>query len=327
MIIKLYKAGYGFQLVFFTLAVVMLWLDAFITPKPPMIFEYQTPLYIVVVTLFSHLPPIVNVITALLLLLLQSYILNFTLVGNKIIPGNTFLPVLLYSVLMSYDPSLLRLHPVLIANLFLIMALRIILKIYNEKEPYIQIFNAGLFISIASLFYLPSLIFLVFIWIAFFIYRVSTTREWIIVMAGIIAPYLYLLVYYFWFDKLDIFYSKYIGFFARFEPLHLKSNPFDYAFGILISLVTLLSFINVLGNRSGKVISLRKKILVIIYFFIVSLGTYVYAGRHIIYHSTQSFIAIAMLMTCYFTTMRRIVWAEIFFSALIIIIVLQKIIF
>ncbi len=326
MIIRLYKAGYGFQLVFFTLAVAILWLDAFIAPKPPMIFEYQTPLYQVVEGLFSYLPPIVNVITALLLLLLQSYILNFALVGNKIIPGNTFLPVLLYSVLMSYDPALLRLHPVLIANLLLIMALRIILKIYNEKEPYLQIFNAGLFISVASLFYLPSLIFLVFVWITFFIYRISNTREWVIVMAGIIAPYLYLLVYYFWFDKLDVFYSKYIGFFARLEPLHLKSNPFDYAFGILISLVTLLSFINVLGYRSGKVISLRKKILVIIYFFIVSLATYAYSGKHIIYHSTQSFIAIAMLMTCYFTTMKRLVWAEIFFSALIVIIVLQKII-
>jgi hypothetical protein len=326
MIVRLYKSGFGFQLVIFTLAVVMLWLDAFIKPQPPLIFEYQTPLYQIIQVFFSHLPPIVNVITALLLLLVQAYILNAALSVNKIIPVNTFLPVLLYSVLMSYDPSLLRIHPVLIANLFLILALRIILKIYNEKEPYLQVFNAGLFVSLASFFYLPALIFIVFIWMAFFIYRVSTTREWIIAMAGLITPYLYLLVYYFWFDRVGDFYDKFISYFTHIEPLHLKSNVFDYIFGILVSIITLLSFISMLGNRAGKVISLRKKILAIIYFFIISLMTYVYSGSHIIYHSTESFVAIAMMMTFYFTTMKKIVWAEIFFSSLVLIIVLQKII-
>jgi hypothetical protein len=325
MIIRLYKAGFGFQLIFFSLVVVLLWLDAIISPQPPASFEFNTPLYQIVVTGFSRLPSIVNVLVALILVLTQSYLLNYALAEHKIIPGNTFLVVLVYCVMMSFDPSLLRLHPILIANLFLVLALRIILKIYNEKDTYQHDFNASMLVSIASIIYLPYIFFLIFIWITFLIYRVSKTREWIIVWIGILAPYIYIWVYYFVFDKLELFYTKYIQFFTQLQPVQIKSNGFNYAFGAVMALLTLVSSFRLLNDSGGKVISIRKKIIVLVYLLLISLLTTIYARENLIYHITMVFIALSAIVTYYFTALKKVIWAEIFFTMIVIIIILEKV--
>jgi hypothetical protein len=178
---------------------------------------------------------------------------------------------------------------------------------------------------VASIIYLPSILFLIFIWVAFFIYRVSTTREWVIIWIGILAPYLYIAVYYFVFDKLNLFYDKYISFFIHPEPIHLKSNGFDYAFGAVMSILTLVSVFRMLSDSGGKVINIRKRILVIIYMLVVSLLTVFYAGDTIILHICMAFIALSAIVTYYFTALKKTLWAELFFTSVVLIIILEKI--
>jgi len=195
---------------------MLLWLDVFINPVQITKTENSSHLFNQIYKLLENFYWI-NTILAFIILLIEATLLNFIIRNENFISRNSYLPMLIFFVLMSSSSALLTLTPVLFSNFFLIISISIIFNTYDEEEPFLKVFNAGFCIAIASIFYLPSALFLFLIWISFFVFSQYTWRNWLISIIGFITPYLFLIIYYYWFDKLEIFIDDYLMFFMNFH--------------------------------------------------------------------------------------------------------------
>ncbi len=90
---------------------------------------------------------------------------DFIIRKNHLTKNNTF-AILFFSCFMVMLPMVFLAHKVLLANVFLILALRRIMSLRNDKNSEKKILDASFWITMASLFYFWSLLFFVPLYIA-----------------------------------------------------------------------------------------------------------------------------------------------------------------
>jgi len=324
MFIKFFRTRISFQQISLLLIIsLLLWLDVFINPGQIAKTENPSPLFYQIYKLLEN-HYWINTILAFLILLSEGIFLNYIIRNENFISRNSYLPMLIFFILMSSSTNLLTITPALFSNLFLILSLRIIFNFYDEEEPFLQVFNAGFFIAIASLFYLPSAIFLLLFWISFFVFSQYTWRNWLISIIGFITPYLFLIVYYFWFDKLEIFVDNYLMFFMNFNSPIADYSIFAYVFLISFVFLLLLSLNNLLLKLNEKVIKIRKLSLILIWFIVFAIFSFVYAGSNLIIHSTILFIPASVIIANYFFYVKKLFWVNVLFTIMLLAIFLDK---
>ncbi|MCD4746426.1 MAG: hypothetical protein K8R58_09010 [Bacteroidales bacterium] len=327
MYIKFFKSSYTSQFLILFLLGILLWSNGFINPQVfPTDTDFSiTPFYCIIVNLFGNsnwLP----VLFAFLILFFEAVFFNSILINNDLAQKNTLLPALVYLILMSNCIQLLSLHQVLFANFFLIIVLNIVLKIYVIQNAYNLIFNTGFFIAIASFFYFPSIFTIIFIWFSFIVYRIFSWREWLISLLGLLIPYIFLSVYYFWYDSLDIAINNYFSFFNDIQYINLKNgfNIYIYLIWAIIIIFLLISFARLLPELYEKNINVRKKFWVLIWFFLISAISLIFSGNYLILHTTIVFIPISAFIAYYLSVLKKTLRAEIFFGLLVIIILINN---
>jgi hypothetical protein len=193
----------------------------------------------------------VSHITALVLIFIQSLIINMACSRYKIFDEPNQLGGLFYALLCSLIPDFLWLSPVLMANTFLLIAMIELFEIYDKKSGASTIFNIGFFIGLASLFYISALVLLIFVLIGLSIQRSFSLKEILMVVIGVIVPYYLLLTYYYWSDNLGYFYSMQI---ESGIKLFQFSMPQDFSslFKVVLVLIMILIFIFNFNNLSLK---------------------------------------------------------------------------
>lgn len=90
-----------------------------------------------------------------LLLFLEAILLNQMVIKNRLTHELSLLPGMLYILCFSVLAEFIPLHPILLANLFIILFLKEMFKIVKHPRPYVLLLRAGIFGAIASLFFFP----------------------------------------------------------------------------------------------------------------------------------------------------------------------------
>lgn len=295
--------------------VAVMWVFAFISPGS-LVSENSMPFYNLFALLLGELSFVANCL-AILLLVVQSIMLNNIVTKNQILSRNNYLPSLLYVVIMSSCPSLLNLHPVLFANFFLIIAIGRILIVYRQENIFSNVFDTAFLIGIASLFYFPAIALFPFIWIALSILRPFAWREWVIPLTGLIVPYFFVGVYFFWFDELGLFWHESIA-----APIADRSNTIvineSFYFLIGISLMILfLSFRKLSKGLNTNTVRAKKLLTVLAWFSIFSLISVLMAPSYSINYFALTAIPLSVFATSYFLSTRNRLWTEVIFLLLI----------
>lgn len=152
------------------------------------------------------------VLVALFVNFTIAFVLVNFLNSDRYMHRPNYLAGMAYVLISSFLPSFNLLSSNLIASLFLLLTFRLLLRSHNVKIEKNNIFNVGLFISIASLFFLPALLFLLWAYIAIAILRPFRIKEWIILLIGFITPYYFYAAYLYVTDHFSI--PKYIYHFS-----------------------------------------------------------------------------------------------------------------
>lgn len=323
MFIKLFKSGYSLQLIVLFVVAILLWVPSFIHPLSASHELSPAPFYNYVYYFLRKLP-FLQIIIAFLLIILEAFLLNKILINNGVIRKNTFMTAFVYIILMSQNPELHTLYPALLSNFLLIIAFYYILKLYNETEAYAQVFNAGFLIGIASLFYLPAIFFIFIMWIGLIIFSIFLWREWLISLIGLLIPYFFLFVFYFWFDRLEDMIDNYFDFFRNIREFCFNLNVYQLIILSIIALFVLLAINRILTLLNKKTISLRKKSIIMIWFFLISLITVVYASDTGIKYLALTFVPTASLIAYYFGDIRKKLVIEIIFIVMMILIFMLR---
>lgn len=260
MIIRFFRSSFAAQYALVVLLAIVLWLPAFLKLPAPVEFDVDhQPFFGFVLNALAGLP-MLQLVLALLLLLLQAFFFNAFLAANHMITRIGSTGAFVYVLLFSSSPELNRLYPFLIASFFILAALRTLFLIYERESPYYYVFNAGFFVAIAALFYAPAAILFFWVIISLVIALHGSMRNFLIAFVGFLTPIYLLLSWFFLTDqlaeRLALYGGKWINLFVDFSQISIL----QYVIGLVMLVLLIFALGPVLGNVTEKNLGLRKKI-------------------------------------------------------------------
>jgi hypothetical protein len=298
---------------------IAIWFYGFFHPAVPLT-EHAAPLYKLTITELKTYPFSLTLFS-FILILCEAVLINFIVEKNEILDTTSYLPALVYIILMSLQPEMFSLHPIVIANLFMLLAVHRLMQSYRKETAYADAFNAGFFISIAALFYIPSVIFIFLLWFGLVILRPFVWREWIISFIGILLPWIYLVFYYFWNDKLDIleYDALYYTIIAPRKSFNALTFSVVEYFQIVVLLVcAILTAGKLLGDFGKGTVRTRSNLLLLLWFFIFSFATIFLAPEYSISYLSFLSIPFSIFFSSFLLFAKKNWLVEIIFTLLII---------
>jgi hypothetical protein len=116
-------------------------------------------------------------------------ILNFIVSRNNLSKNGNF-EILLYSLFLASIPQVLLNTDIIMSNLCILFALRRIISLRSHTNVKKKLFDAAVWISIASLFYFWALIFFITIPITLLLYTDNQIKNWIIPFVGLVTVFI-----------------------------------------------------------------------------------------------------------------------------------------
>ena len=127
-------------------------------------------------------------ITVLLLLLLSLFLLNFISGKNELTGKNSF-KIVLFGGFLCMFPAALENDNVIVANLFVLLALRRVLSLRTQRDVIKKIFDASLWICLASLFYFWSILFLILVFFGVLFHVSHKLRNWLVPLVAVLTVF------------------------------------------------------------------------------------------------------------------------------------------
>lgn len=319
MLIGFIKRNRASSIVLLPVLLIIIWLYGFFHPViPPS--EHAAPLYELLIAGIGSYPFLLTLIS-FTLILCEAFLLNSIIEKNEIIDTSTYLPALVYIVLMSLQPNMFSLHPIVIANLFMLFALNKLMQTHRKETAYSEAFDTGFFISLAILFYIPSAVFILILWIGLIVIRPFIWREWVIAFIGLCIPCLCLAFYYFWNNTLESlrYDLQYYGVIASGKSFHALAFSYAEYFQLFVlALSVFFSAGNILRNLNKNTVRSRSNLLLMLYFFIFSFVSVFLAPEYSIPYLSFLSIPFSVFFSGYLLFARKEWIAEVLFSMLII---------
>jgi len=319
MLIGFIKHNHALSIILLPVALIVLWAYGFTHPVAPLT-EHAAPLYKLFIAGIAHYPFLLT-LTSFILIFCEAMLIYHIIEKNEITETKSYLPSLVYIVLMSLQSEMLSLHPIVISNLFMLFALHKLMQTYRKETAYSEAFDTGFFISLAVLFYIPSVVFIILLWIGLLIIRPFIWREWVISFIGLVLPWIFLVFYYFWNNKIDALEYDALYYTIITPRKSFNLLVFSYSEYLQITLLVVAAFFSsgrFLIDLNKSTVQSRSNLLLLLYFFILSFVSIFIAPSYSI--SYLSFLAIpfSVFFSNYLLNTKKEWIAEVLFLLLII---------
>jgi hypothetical protein len=316
MLIKFFRTSQPAALFAIPLLTGILWIEVFFrTSSVPV--NYAMPLYQLVWNLFNNAPRVVIYLLGVLLVSFQALYLNHIITKHEVLYKKSLLPAFMYVILMSLFPQFLSIHPMLFANTLLLVVIDRGFGLYKTNSPLPLVFDLGLFISITSLFYFPSIITFLGFGISLLFLRPFAWREWITGLIGFLLPYFYASLYFFWNDQLqDFWFGKFFTNFAGSNGLSFSMNTPVVLTALILVVFFLLSIYTLQSHFYKNVIKTRIYQQAMFIFLIIGSMSLLLAREIPLYHFTIVAIPMATFIAYYFIAVKKIWLVETLFILL-----------
>lgn len=265
-------------------------------------------------------PPIIPVKNAMPLFELLSYISGFSLLSKSIVAytllvvcafyfnylvdafgllkRKSFVPALIFLLLMSSGKSMLSLQPSIPAIFCLLIALHKLMLTYRKEIDLSHFFDASFFIALASLFYFPSFMFFPLVWVALIVIRPFVWREWVVAFLGFALPYIFVFVYYFYLGKVNVLLQDKIFFPEDFEFV----LPYKWPYSFLVYTVILATYLVIavaffFAKLPVNTIFTRNLSVIFVWFLILSFLVYLLAP-----YSTINYLSFISIPISYYVS-------------------------
>ena len=268
----------------------------------------------------SH--PALSKALAIALVFFQSILLILLSITHRLREDITLYAGVFYCIFAAALPVFIPLNAAMMANLFLILAMGNMMNAYKKSDAIGELFNTGIYIGLASLFYFSTIAFVGWAIICLSILRSANLRENLAILIGAAVPYLLTVTANFWFGQLDVFlrdqFELPFGWLEIGRP-DTKAWIKLGAYGLLV-LIALLS-----SNQymSKKNIEVQKKLRTV-YWMMLFAGLSVLLQREVdLTHLLFLCPALGLFLALNFSTMQTR-WAEsIHFLLLLLILALH----
>ncbi|HSH50133.1 MAG TPA: DUF6427 family protein [Bacteroidales bacterium] len=301
--IKILKSNRPFVIFLIIISAIALWIGNFLNPAVDLFsFDKDPVLFYQLITQFFPYNSFGSVFITLLLLLAQAFLLVQFNRKYILINYRTFLPAFFYVLIAGSFVPLQRINPVITGTLFMFIATNFIYDIYRRDYTLNRLYMAGLFISVASMFWPLFAVFFMVVWIALIILRPFVGREWIVSLFGFLTPYLFVFTYYYVFldsIKLEALAESFLSHFSILRTFASVHYAYYIFYALLFVLIIFASFI-VIANFHKKKIRNRKYFQINWWIFLIGVLIFIFfenVSYEIIYFIA---IPVSFLLTEYF---------------------------
>tara|TARA_Y100000815_G_scaffold275676_2_gene315960 strand:- start:41932 stop:42903 length:972 start_codon:yes stop_codon:yes gene_type:complete len=144
-----------------------------------------------------------------LVFLFSMAVLNFIVKRNGLTKQGTYVPLAFVFLCLAL-PNVFLSGRIILAMLFVLLAFRRIISIRSQREIKKKIFDASLWLGVASLFYFWAILFIVPLFIAITTYAFKDYKNWMIPLTALACLALFALVYGLYLDDLRSFLEGYV---------------------------------------------------------------------------------------------------------------------
>ena len=274
------------------------------------------PFYNAAISWFSGAGRLATVL-ACVLMIAEAFLLNFIVNENEILTKPSFLPALFYIVFMSSDTAQLTLYPLLFANFFILLAIHKLVSSYRKDTAFPNAFDAGLLLSVATLFYFPCVVFFPLLYVGFVLFRPFNWREWVISLIGVLVPYTFVFTYYFWNDMLSHLWDIKL-FYPNPQRSQLATSEGFYIMLGTSLLIILFSFGKLFTGFSEASQKNKKGIQLLLWLSGLGLLSMFLTPEITLRNFSVLAIPAAVFCSNYFLKMKRSGWGEVLFVMLLI---------
>lgn len=294
---------------------VLLWLPAFIDPRPFSV-EHTMPLYELSCKWLAD-QPFISTLIGVILVTGGAFLLNYIVSAHEVLGRYTYLPALFYVVLMSCTRQMLTLHPLLFANIFIMLALHKLYSTYRRDLAFAQVFDAGSLVAIACLFYLPAIVLFPIIWVGLAVLRPFIWREWLISLFGLVMPFLFVAVFYYWYGQLRYLWEDKMLFPIKNRFFQFQLSRSFIMLLVVLSWLFLLSAAQLITGIRVSKLKAKNTLLVLVWLSLFSAVSMLLAPTVSVTYYAFLVLPLAIFFANYFSVVKRGWWAELMFWLLV----------
>lgn len=271
--------------------------------------------------IYEHIPPLGLSILAIFLIFIQANLINYFTNSNKLHSKNSLVAGMVYALGMCTIPSFLTLHPVMIANTFVILMLIFLTSIYKKYKPINALFLTGFFTGV-SMIITPHYVFLIlFILQGLLIFRDLNPKEFFQNLIGVIVP-IFLITTYYWIATEEFF--TYSNFKLEFPQMNFTQTT-RFWVGFLIAVMTLTYIIINQNTLRKKKSAKSQKVINLLYILMLyTIPMMLFDSAVITAHVTLLIIPLSILYSVLLFVTKRLILAELIHIALIVFIFLLQ---
>lgn len=255
MLLRILKSNTLLSTLLIPVTGVLFWMHSFQSPTllDLKLANGAMPLYYLVYNLVKE-QDFWQVFIAFCLVVMNSFLVAQLGSSFLFLRKRSFLPGIIYLITVSSLQVLHALLPVHIATLFILISIYFILDTYHKPVGINFTFNASFFLSLASLFYFPSLILFPLVWIAIFVLQKSDNWRLLVVpVLGFGTPWMFIWAFSFLNDSASSLGNDMIKMLWTDHNAYL----FELYFLLLSAVVT---FVSTLGSLSVLSVYHRMKV-------------------------------------------------------------------
>lgn len=264
-----------------------------------------------------------NILLTGFLILVQAMILNQIVNRYTLFFKSSYLPALMYIIILNSMEVFSTLNPQLFCNFLLLIILDKIFSLYKTHRAMAITFDLGMLFAVCSLMYFPYILLTLITWLGLIFFRPFNWREWFCGLLGLFVPYFFLFIHFYWNNHLDQFY-------ALFEPLNQMSRFDVYIsskdlYTIIPLLIAFIFSANKLRESFFKnIIQVRKTYQLLFMLIILSVLSFYIKGYAHPTHFIMLSIPMAIYLSYYFLVGKRAwIYEGLAYAMLISILVFQ----
>ena len=276
MVLKYINSNRISVIVLFSLLPVLYWMPSLFSIAVQHDSEISTIFMGRWIASFNDNFKVLSLLIALLLVMLNGYLLIQLNTVHFFIPVRTQLPFLFYVMLTACFTQHHHLTPELVSSDLLMILFFRLLSTYKIEGISLRFLDCGLLIAIASLFYFPVIFIFPFLLVALGLLRPFAWREWVFSILGLILPYVFVISGYY---LADIPVSNLLqDISGEFEKVQKEFRLSQQIYWIFVLAFMLYGSYFLAGALDSMKIHARKSFLAFLVFFLNALLIFLIIG-------------------------------------------------
>ncbi|GIV34347.1 MAG: hypothetical protein KatS3mg031_1882 [Chitinophagales bacterium] len=259
---------------------------------------------------------------SVILVFLQALMINAIVNRIKLFNSGTFVPALVYVTAACLFRDFMLVSPALLSLLFVIPVISKIMQLYRNQSVFTQVFDSGLLIALAALFYRPAVVLMLLLIIALLSMRAFNWREWLIGLMGFLTPFFLVATLFFLTGDLDLFLFQYIA--GNVFEGHNLILPVSFASipGVYTLLLLLAAVITFFTHFLKSPIQVRKFISIILWAALLLAAGILLSERPALQHFVLLAVPLSVMLSYFLLNLRRKLIADVLHLLWVVIVVI-----